>query len=53
LYPPILTAVGLYFVLPTFEIGWPWWIFLGIWLGLAGLVFGALKLLVELGDKEL
>ncbi len=53
LYPPILAAFGLYWVLPTFEINWSVWIFLGIWLALAALAFGALKLMVELGDKEL
>ena len=53
LYPPILTAFGLYWVLPTFDINWSIWIFLGIWLGLAPLVYGALWLMVELGDKEL
>ena len=53
MYPPILTAFGLYWVLPTFEINWSIWIFVGIWLGLAALIAGALRLLVELGDKEL
>jgi hypothetical protein len=53
LYPPILTAFGLYWVLPMFNIHWTVWIFVGIWLVLAGLVFGFLKLMVELGDKEL
>jgi hypothetical protein len=53
LYPPILTAFGLFLVLPTLEINWPWWIFLGLWLGSAALAWGALWGMVELGDKEL
>jgi hypothetical protein len=52
-YPPILIAFGLYWVLPSFKINWSIWIFVGIWLGVALLFAGAIRLMEELGDKEL
>jgi hypothetical protein len=52
-YPPILIAFGLYWVLPTFKINWTIWVFVGIWLGLAALFAVAIRLMEELGDKEL
>ena len=52
-YPPVLIAFGLYWVLPTFEINWSIWIFFGIWIGLALLFAGGIRLMEELGDKEL
>ena len=53
LYPPILAAFGLYWVLPSFQIDWTIWIYVGIWLGLTLLVAGVLKLLEEMGDRPL
>ena len=52
-YPPVLIAFGLYWVLRSFEIHWSIWVFVGIWLGLAALFAGAIRLMEELGDKEL
>jgi hypothetical protein len=53
LYPPILAAFGLYWVLPSFQIDWGIWIYVLIWLGLTLLVAGLLKVLEELGDRPL
>ena len=53
MYPPIITTLGLYFVLPRFEIEWSLWVYLGIAVGLAGLAAGAIRIAEELGDKPL
>ena len=52
-YPPVLLAVGLYFVLSGLDITWSVWVYVGIWLGVAVLVVAAIKLLELLGDKPL
>lgn len=52
-YPPIMTAVGLYLVLDHYEIGWSKWIYVAIWLGLTAVAVGAIKLAEEIGDKPL
>jgi hypothetical protein len=52
-YPPVMVAGGLYFILPSFEVNWSIWTFVGIWIGLAVLVGVAIKLLEVLGDKPL
>lgn len=52
-YPPVLLAVGLYFVLSAFQIDWSVWLYVGVWLGSAVLVGVGIKLLELLGDKPL
>lgn len=53
IYPPILTAVGLYLVLPSFAIDWSVWIYIAIGLVLVPVVVGAIRLMEEVGDREL
>ena len=53
IYPPILAAVGLYLVLPSFGVEWPWWAFVVAGLALVPLVVGGIRLMEEVGDKEL
>jgi uncharacterized membrane protein len=53
IYPPILTAVGLYLVLPSFTIDWSVWIYIAIGLVLVPVVVGAIRLMEEVGDREL
>lgn len=53
LYPPILGVVGLYFVLPTYEITWSIWIYVGIWVGATLLFAGTIRLAEEIGDRPL
>lgn len=53
IYPPILAAVGLYLAAPSLGIAWPVWIYVVIGLVLIPLVVGAIKLMEEVGDKEL
>lgn len=52
-YPPIMIAVGLFLTLRQLEVGWPWWAYVLVWIGGAAAAVGLMKLLVELGDKEL
>jgi hypothetical protein len=40
-------------VLRHYEIHWPIWIYIAIWLGATGLAAGSLKVLEELGDRSL
>ena len=53
IYPPILIAVGLYLASPSLGIEWPVWIYVAIGLVLIPVVVGAIKLMEEVGDKEL
>jgi hypothetical protein len=53
LYPPILVAVGLYLVLPAYEVNWSVWIYIAIWVGSTVLAVAAIKLAEFLGDKPL
>jgi hypothetical protein len=53
IYPPILAGVGLYFVLPPLGIQWPFWAFVVIALGLAVLFGVSIRIMEEVGDKEL
>ncbi len=53
IYPPILVGVGLYLISPSLSLAWPVWIFIAISVGLVPIVVGVIKLMEELGDKEL
>jgi len=53
IYPPILTAVGLYLVLPGFGIEWPVWAYIAIGVVLVPVIVGGIKLMEEVGDREL
>lgn len=53
LYPPILIAVGLYFVLPTYDVELAVWIYFAIWAAVTALVAGLIRLMEELGDRPL
>jgi hypothetical protein len=52
-YPPIITAIGLFCVLHSLSIKWYVWVYVLIWLGLTGLFAAVLRLSQELGDKPL
>lgn len=53
MYPPAMTAFGLFWILRGYEIHWPWWAFLLIWLPLTGLAIGIIRLAEVLGDRPL
>ena len=53
IYPPILIAVGLYLASSSLGIEWPVWIYVAIGLVLIPVVVGSIKLMEEVGDKEL
>ena len=53
IYPPILTGVGLYLVLPGFGIAWSAWMYVAIALVLIPIVVGGIKLMEKIGDREL
>ena len=53
IYPPVLFAVGLYFVLPNFEIIWPIWAFVAVAVGFGLVAWGAIRLMEEMGDRPL
>ncbi len=53
IYPPILAAVGLYLVMPSFGIEWSAWAYVGVGLVLIPIVAGGIRLMEEVGDKEL
>lgn len=53
MYPPMLVAFGLWWVLSTNEIQWEWWIYILIWLGGTAFALGTIKLAEILGDKPL
>ena len=53
IYPPIIGTGGLDMVLRVYEVTWSPWAYVGIWLGTALLVAGAIRLFEELGDKPL
>ncbi len=52
-YPPLMGAAGLYFVLPTFGFELSIWIYVGIAVGLATLAGGCIKIAEEVGDQPL
>ena len=52
-YPPILAAVGLYVVLPTYEINWSILIYVAIWFGLTLFAALAIRIVEEIGDRPL
>ena len=52
-YPPILTAVGLYLVLSSNDISWSVWIYVAIWAGTTAVAAGVIKLAGVWGDKPL
>ena len=53
LYPPVLAVIGLYWVLPTYDVQWSIWIYVGIWVGITLLFAGSIRLAEELGDRPL
>jgi hypothetical protein len=52
-YPPIVGTVGLYFVLSYYQVKLAFWIYLIIWGVTAGITFGAIRLMEEIGDRPL
>lgn len=52
-FPPIISAIGLYLVLSTYKIHLAFWIYLGIWAVTTGLAAGAIRLAEEVGDRPL
>lgn len=52
-YPPILLAGGLYFLLPDYQVNLPYWAYLLIWAALTAAVVGAIRWMQEIGDKPL
>ena len=53
IYPPVLIAVGLYFVLPSLGVQLHYWIYIAVWAACSGVVAGAIRLSEELGDRPL
>ena len=53
IYPPILIGVALYLVLPSWGIEWPWWAYVAAGVVLVPVVVGGIRLMEEVGDKEL
>jgi uncharacterized membrane protein len=53
IYPPILIAAGLYLVLPSFDIEWSVWTYVAIGLVLVPVIVGVIRLMEEVGDREL
>lgn len=53
LFAPILIAVGLYLVLPGWNVEWPWWGYVLLAFVLLPTIWGLNYLMQELGDKEL
>lgn len=53
LFAPILVGVGLYLVLPNWDVHWPWWGFVLLGFVLLPVILGLNYLMQELGDKEL
>ena len=52
-YPPIIATVGLYLVLPNYEINWSFLIYIGIWLGSTVFAVLAIRIAEEIGDRPL
>ncbi len=53
MYPPLLGAIGLFLVLPTFDIQWSIWIYVGVAFALAVVAGIVIKVAEILGDKPL
>ena len=53
LFAPPIGAVGLYIVLPTFDIEWPIWAFIVLSIGVAIAVAILIRIAEQLGDREL
>ena len=53
IFAPPIGALGLYLVLPTFEIQWPLWIYIAVALGTAVAVAIVIRIAEEIGDREL
>jgi hypothetical protein len=52
-YPPLLIVFGLYWILPSLQIDWSIWIYIGLVPVLIAVVAGLIKLAEEFGDREL
>lgn len=52
-YPPLLIVFGLYWVLPSLQIDWSIWIYVGLVPVSIAVVAGMIKLAEEFGDREL
>jgi hypothetical protein len=52
-YPPILGAVGLYLVLSNHQVQLAFWIYMAIWAVVTAVVVGAIRLMMEIGDRPL
>jgi len=52
-YPPLMVAAGLFWVLPTFGVNLSIWIYIGIAAGLVILAAGCIKIAEEIGDRPL
>ena len=53
LYPPLLTAFGLYWVLLSLEIKWSIWLYIALVPVLIAVCAGIIKLAEEFGDRQL
>lgn len=53
IYPPILIALGLYLILPGWGIEWSIWLYVAIGLVLVPVIVGIIRLMEEVGDREL
>jgi hypothetical protein len=52
-YPPILSAIGVFCLQYSSQARWPIWGYVLLWLGLTAATAGAIKILEEIGDKPL
>jgi hypothetical protein len=52
MYPPIFGVFGLYWVLNSLTIDLALWIYLVIWLGVAGFIAIAIRVAEEMGDRR-
>ena len=53
IYPPVLAVVGLFLLLREYEISWPFWIYLLIWIGLTLVAAAAIKGIEVISDRPL
>lgn len=52
-YPPILATVGLYLILPTFEINLALWMYVVLWVVMCAAAWGTIRLMEVVGDRPL
>jgi hypothetical protein len=52
-WPPFLIAIAAYWISSTYEMGWPGWMYIVVWVASVVVIIGVIKVSMMMGDKPL